>query len=61
MTPAGEPEVPPPAYLYAHAVAGSISLAAAMVDPENIEDNYKLMLAQGIDLARGGNGMVEAG
>ena len=60
MTPTGEPEVPPPAYLYAHAVAGSISLAAALVDPENLEENYKLMLAQGIDLARGGNGMIEA-
>jgi hypothetical protein len=58
MTPAGEPAVPPPEYLFAHAVAGCIALAAATIDPENIEDNYKLFLAQGINLARGGNGMV---
>ena len=59
MTPPGEPEVAPPAYLYAHAVAGSIALASATIDPENIEDHYKLFLAQGLDLARGGNGMLE--
>jgi hypothetical protein len=40
-------------------VAGSITLASATIDPEKIEDNYKLFLAQGIDLARGGNGMIE--
>ena len=59
MTPPGEPEVPPPPYLYAHAVAGSIALAAASIDPENLEANYETFLAQGMDLARGGNGMVE--
>jgi len=59
MTEEGEPEVPPPPYLYAHAVAGCVTLAAATIDPENIEDYYKLFLAQGINLAQGGNGMVE--
>ncbi|MAD44752.1 MAG: hypothetical protein CMI02_12875 [Oceanospirillaceae bacterium] len=59
MTDPGEPEVPPPPFLYAHAVSGCITLAAATIDPENIEHFYKLFLSQGIDLAQGGNGMIE--
>ncbi|WP_370981188.1 hypothetical protein [Agaribacterium sp. ZY112] len=58
MTPEGEPEVPPPEYLFAHAVAGCVSLAAALIDPEKLEENYKYFIAQGLDLARGGNGQV---
>ena len=58
MTNEGEPEVPPPAYLYAHAVAGCVSLAAATIDAEKIEEYYELLLAQGIDLACGGNGLI---
>ncbi|MBX2858328.1 MAG: hypothetical protein KTR17_06675 [Cellvibrionaceae bacterium] len=54
----GEPEVTPPEYLYAHAVAGSVSLAATGSDPEKMSDNYNLFLKQGFDLARGGNGQV---
>lgn len=59
MTEPGEPEVPPPPYLYAHAVAGSITLAAATIDPEKTDHYYQLFLAQGMDIARGGNGLVE--
>lgn len=54
----GEPEIPPPAYLYAHAVSGCVSLAASTIDPEKTEDFYELFLAQGIDLACGGNGLI---
>ena len=59
MTPPGEPEVQPPPFLYAHAVAGCITLAAATIDPEAIDDYYKHFLAQGINLARGGNDLSE--
>lgn len=59
MTEPGDPEVPPPPYLYAHAVAGCITLAAATIDPENIEQYYKVFLTQGINLAQGGNGLIE--
>ncbi|MDK2779386.1 MAG: hypothetical protein KYX62_17215 [Pseudomonadota bacterium] len=59
MTNPGDPEVPPPPYLYAHAVAGCITLAAATIDPENAEQYYQLFLTQGMDLARGGNGLLE--
>ena len=54
----GDPEVAPPEYLYAHAVAGSVSLAATSGDPEQTPNNYRLFLEQGFDLARGGNGQV---
>lgn len=52
----GEPEITPPEYLFAHAVAGAVSLAAVQIDPEDANSQYKALLAQGIDLARGGNG-----
>lgn len=52
-------EVSTPEYLYAHAVAGSVSLAATIIDPKKTEEYYKLFLSQGLDLARGGNGRVE--
>lgn len=58
MAKEGEPEVTPPEHLYAHAVAGSICLAASLDDPENAPASYATFLAQGLDLARGGDGRV---
>lgn len=55
----GDPEVAPPEYLYAHAVAGSVSLAATSGDPEKISQLYGLFFEQGFDLARGGNGQID--
>ncbi|WP_043319670.1 hypothetical protein [Microbulbifer sp. HZ11] len=51
-----EPVVEAPEHLYAHAVAGSVSLAAVMLDPVNPEQPFERYLQQGLDLARGGNG-----
>lgn len=58
MAPEGDPVVPPPEYLYAHAVSGAILLAAAELDPEKIEQHYRHFLDQGINLACGGNGLI---
>jgi hypothetical protein len=55
----GGVEVPPPDFLYAHAVAASITLAAVAADPEKIADNYQLFMRIGFDLAAGGSGQVE--
>jgi len=55
----GDVEVSTPEYLYAHAVAGSVSLAATSLEPEKLEETYKYFLSQGIDLAKGGNGRIE--
>lgn len=55
----GEPEIAPPEYLFAHAVAGSVCLAAVALNPENPDEKFKLFLAQGMDLARGGNGQLD--
>ncbi|TQV66928.1 hypothetical protein FKG94_26610 [Exilibacterium tricleocarpae] len=58
MAPDGEPAVPPPPYLYAHAVAGSVSLAAVLPDPDQAEEKFKRYITQGLDLANGGRGEV---
>lgn len=52
----GEPTIEPPSHLYAHAVAGSVILAAAMSDPVNPEQAFDRYLQQGLNLARGGSG-----
>lgn len=54
-----EPPVVPPEYLYAHAVAGAVSLAAVLADPDNPSARYQQFLLQGFDLACGGNGVIE--
>ncbi len=54
----GETPVPPPPYLYAHAVSGAVTLAAVLEDPDNAGDKFKLFLRQGVDIANGGNGQV---
>lgn len=56
----GEPTIEPPAHLYAHAVAGSVTLAAVLSDPVTPEKQFIRFLRRGLDLARGGNGKLEA-
>jgi len=59
VTKPGDPEVPPQPYLFAHAVAGAVSLAGALTNPEKPEDGFKQLIAQGLDLAYGGNGELK--
>ncbi len=56
ITPKDTPEVMPNEYLSAKAVAGAVMLAAALNNPEQVEKNYAYFLAQGADIASGGNG-----
>ena len=58
MAKPGEAEIPPPPYLYAHAVAGAVSMAAFIPDPDNAAEKYKTLIKQGLDLAAGGRGEV---
>ena len=58
MAKPGEPDIAAPPYLYAHAVAGAISMAAFEPDPEQAADQFKLFIRQGLDLAAGGRGDV---
>ena len=58
MAKPGEPDMPAPPYLYAHAVSGAISMAAFAPDPDNAADQFKLFIRQGLDLAAGGRGEV---
>ncbi len=60
MTPDGESEVPLPEFFFVHDLAGSVSLAVAQIDRETLDYNYKYFIAQGMDLAQGGNGQVAA-
>lgn len=55
----GEPAIEPPEHLYAHAVAGSVTLSAVLADPVDPTKSFKKYLAQGLSLARGGNGQTE--
>lgn len=60
MAPEGQPAVAPPPYLYAHAVAGSVSLAAALPDPDQAEVKFRRYIKQGLNLAAGGRGDIDA-
>ena len=55
----GEPEIEPPYYLYAHAVAGAVTLAGSIHDPQEPEKPLHYFLRQGANLAEGGNGMLK--
>jgi len=55
----GEPVIEPPDHLYAHAVAGSVTLAAVLSDPVTPDKQFTRFLQRGLDLARGGNGKPE--
>ncbi|OEE78086.1 DUF6931 family protein [Vibrio genomosp. F6] len=58
MTAPNDPIVPPPEYLYAQAVAGSINLTAVLPDGEQAKARYKTFIDIGIDIAKGGNGQI---
>ncbi|MFC6634145.1 DUF6931 family protein [Microbulbifer taiwanensis] len=55
----GEPAIEAPDHLYAHAVAGSVTLAAVLSDPVDPAKRFARYMQQGLDLARGGNGRIE--
>lgn len=50
--------VPPPDFLYAHAVAACISMAALAAGADQMPQTYQMFLRQGFDLATGGSGKV---
>ena len=56
ITPLNGPESPAPAYLYSHAVAGAICLAALLPDGKQGEKRYKQFIKTGINIAAGGSG-----
>lgn len=51
-----DPVVPPPPYLYAQAVAGSINLCAVLPNGENAKQYYLDFISMGLNIAHGGNG-----
>ncbi|WP_281649078.1 hypothetical protein [Parendozoicomonas sp. Alg238-R29] len=56
LTPVDAPASLAPPYLYSHAVAGAICLAAVLPDGNKAKENYRRMIAIGLDIADGGNG-----
>ncbi|MFK0572743.1 DUF6931 family protein [Endozoicomonas sp.] len=56
ITPVNGPQSPAPAWLYAHAVAGAICLAAVLPDGREGDKRYRQFIDMGIDLADGGRG-----
>lgn len=50
------PLVKTPDNLVENMISGAIMLAASILDPSKIEDNYQKFIFQGIDIANGGNG-----
>ncbi|MEZ8241555.1 Twin-arginine translocation pathway signal [Vibrio splendidus] len=51
-----DPVVPPPPYLYAQAVAGSVNLCAVLPDGEHAQSRYHEFIDMGLNIASGGNG-----
>ena len=60
ITPEHEPPVAPPEFLYAHAVFGALSLAAADEDPKKTKQKTIQLLQQGLTIAAGGRGELQA-
>ncbi|MDV3240179.1 MAG: hypothetical protein LOY00_00070 [Methylocaldum sp.] len=58
MAPPDAPAVPPADNLTGKAVAGAVMLAAVQNEPEKAPEKYQRFLAQGIDIACGGNGRL---
>lgn len=56
MAPPDVPAVPPAEHLTGKAVAGAVLLSAVLEQPHLAADKYRLFLAQGIDIACGGDG-----
>ena len=61
MAPPDVPIVPPPPFLIGRAVAGAIMLAAVTGPADKIEPRYRHLIAQGADIAAGGNGRLQGG
>lgn len=59
ITPIEGPPSPAPDYLYSHAVAGAICLAAVLPDASKAEERYSLFIRMGVHIADGGNGTVD--
>ncbi len=53
VTPPDTPVVPPPLWLYCHAVAGAINLAAVLPDGQQAEKRYPLFIHAGLEIAKG--------
>ena len=47
------PAVPPPPWLYCHAIAGAVNLAAVLPDGVEIDKRYPLFLKKGLTIAKG--------
>ncbi|MCC7429181.1 MAG: hypothetical protein IT557_20005 [Alphaproteobacteria bacterium] len=60
MSPPDLPAVPPPDFACGRAVSGAVMIAA-VTNPEAHLDNYRKLLAAGIDIAAGGNGRAALG
>ncbi|WP_019613326.1 DUF6931 family protein [Psychromonas ossibalaenae] len=58
MIAVGEPVIPPPEYLYSHAVAGAVNLSAVMPDGLEAQARYESYLKIGLNIAQGGNGQT---
>ncbi|GGB82478.1 hypothetical protein GCM10011352_05380 [Marinobacterium zhoushanense] len=57
----GQPVVLPPDFLYAKAAAGAINTAALIPEWQGYEQYCRQVISMGLDLARGGNGMLANG
>ena len=51
ITPINGPDCPAPAFLYSHAVAGALGLAAILPDGQEQESRYQMFIASGIKIA----------
>ncbi|HEX3885023.1 MAG TPA: hypothetical protein VHW66_20380 [Stellaceae bacterium] len=60
LAPPDAPVVPPGDTLTAGAVAGAVLLGAVQREPDRAPEKYRLFIAQALDIARGGNGRVDA-
>ncbi len=60
LAPADMEPVPPPEDMTGKAVNNTITLAAYGTEPERAEEKFRLFVAQGMDVAQGGNGRVTA-
>ncbi len=56
ISPVPQAIIPPPEKLYAKAVIGAVLLSATQEKASKVNENYRLFLQQGINIANGGNG-----
>lgn len=58
MAPPGQPAVPPAPHLAGRAISGAVMLAAAQGQATLAPQRYARFIAQGMDIASGGNGKL---